>query len=135
MQNDKAENEETNTQKQFDRLYEDYIISRGSDLKANERHIFKSQTVPTNNNNNLHHQRIQQAEFALNHRNRDKHFWNLPTDWGDVNVIVSNRQSPLNDVNLQQPKVNQEQIYNRQVPPAELSYIFGGIKRMPRNTR
>lgn len=152
VQNDDREliqTQKANTQ--FEQLFQDYITSRSPDLKTNERHIFKTHKPFSDRNINFnnhqsnfrsHQRRVQQAgPPIINHRNRDKQFYNLPSDWSDIDpnkpiVLKFSDRSQINresQENMQNHKFSSHTNY-REVPPEDLSYIFG-INRMPRNSR
>lgn len=153
MENDGiAPAKKSSSQIEFESLFQDYILNRNPDLKSSERHIFKNRKLfndrdadsildPDNlkpfesNNHRLAHQQQQAGPVVYNHRNRDKHLWNIPSDWVDINpnkpIVLKFANSRQVNENIQRQKA--EGIY-REVPPEELSYIFGS-KRLPRSFR
>uniref|UniRef100_A0A1Y1JT37 Uncharacterized protein n=1 Tax=Photinus pyralis TaxID=7054 RepID=A0A1Y1JT37_PHOPY len=106
---------------QFQALFNEYISSRGDDLKGTERFVFKTQEDRTK------HDRFNTAHHGYNHRNRDKHanLWSLPPSWSE--------SSPKKPIVLRLPRRSHSrhlldhhsQEFYREFPREEFSYIFG----------
>lgn len=118
--------------------FEQYLNSRGADLKGNDRFVFKNNqdnlgTDPKNGEYKTHanHDRFQ----SFNRRNRDKNnvLWSLPPSWSESSpqkpiVLRFSRRSGNSRHLLEEhfgPKTDSMQSYYREVPTEDFSYIFG----------
>lgn len=113
---------------QFQALFNEYISSRGDDLKGTERFVFKTQEDRTKQDRTPY--------SGYNHRNRDKHanLWSLPPSWSE--------SSPKKPIVLRLPRrshgrhllEHHSQEFYREFPREDFSYIFG-INPNRRNER
>ncbi|KAF5302511.1 hypothetical protein FQR65_LT00883 [Abscondita terminalis] len=115
----------TPSTEQFQALFNEYINSRGADLKGTERFIFKdSENKPKNDRYHSGH------ESYFNHRNRDKNsnMWTVPPSWSQTTPqkpIVFRFSRRSNGRHFLEEQIHNPREFYREVPSQEFSYFFG----------
>lgn len=109
---------------QFQALFNEYINSRGDDLKGTERFVFKT------HEDRPKHDQFHSIHNGFNHRNRDKHanLWSLPPSWSESSPkkpIVLRLPRRSNGRHLLEEQIHHSQEFYREVPREDFSYIFG----------
>lgn len=119
------ETTKTPSTEQFQALFNEYINSRGADLKGTERFIFKdTENKPKNDRYHSGH------ESYFNHRNRDKNsnLWTVPPSWSQTSPqkpLVFHFSRRSNGRHLLEEQIHNPREFYREVPSKEFSYFFG----------